>query len=729
MKINMPVTDREIDYGCEVILVSKTDLKGAITYVNADFIQVSGFTEAELIGKNHNLVRHPDMPPEAFGDLWKNVKLGKPWVGLVKNRCKNGDYYWVQANVTPVMREGTVVEYMSVRSKPTRQQIEAAEKLYRDIRDKRATLEGGSVDKIKHKWSQVSYSNRLMMASALMVIGLMYQWIAGAEAIGYWAAGTVILASLAAMVAMVFGGLINPLSGIVHHLKEITQGNFHTQIPIAGDHEMARLYQATKSLQVKVGFDVVDANVRAAEGARLRQALDAVSANVMMADDRNNIIYLNRAVVSTLRIAESDIQKDLPVFNVSTLMGASIDIFHKNPSHQQNLLKHLNKTHNAHLQIGGRRMDLVLNPVIAEDGKRLGTVVEWKDRTAELAIEHEIDTLVAAAVAGDMSPRLDEKGKDGFFLKLSQGLNEMVKTCDNFVKEIGQVFEAMSEGDLTTPVRGKYFGDFDRIKQNANTSIEKLTEVVSSITDSAEAVNSAAGEIAQGNLELSQRTESQASALEQTASSMEEITATVKQNAEFTNEANGMAMEARNQAQSGGAVVKQAVSAMSDILTSSHQINNIIGVINEIAFQTNLLALNAAVESARAGEQGRGFAVVASEVRLLAQRSAEAAKEIKDLIKASVSKVESGSQLVNQSGETLTTIMQSVERLAQIIGDVSHGSAEQTSGIEQINIAISQMDEMTQHNAAVVEEASAASEALAEQAASMKQLIGFFRVG
>ncbi len=210
---------------------------------------------------------------------------------------------------------------------------------------------------------------------------------------------------------------------------------------------------------------------------------------------------------------------------------------------------------------------------------------------------------------------------------------------------------------------------------------------------------------------------------------MEEITATVKQSSDNANEANKLASEAKTKAQQGGATVQEAVGAMKEILTSSNRINDIIGVIDEIAFQTNLLALNAAVEAARAGEQGRGFAVVAGEVRNLSKRSADAAKEIKDLIRDSVVKVETGSNLVNESGNTLNAIVHAVDRVAGMINEVNNAAAEQTSGIEQINQAVAQMDEMTQQNAALVEEASAASESMSEQASGMNRLIGFFKLG
>jgi methyl-accepting chemotaxis protein len=262
-----------------------------------------------------------------------------------------------------------------------------------------------------------------------------------------------------------------------------------------------------------------------------------------------------------------------------------------------------------------------------------------------------------------------------------------------------------------------------------NSLLESVSDIVSRVKNAAREVLRGAEEISQGNTNLSQRTEEQSSSLEETASSMEQMTSTVKQNADNAGQANQLATAARDQAEKGGAVVGNAVRAMTEINDSSKKIADIIGVIDEIAFQTNLLALNAAVEAARAGEQGRGFAVVATEVRSLAGRSAKAAKEIKDLIQDSVRKVGDGSLLVTQSGETLEQIVISVKKVSDIVAEIAAASREQSSGIEQVNKAVMQMDQMTQQNAALVEQATAASQSMADQARELTTMIGKYRVG
>jgi len=467
---------------------------------------------------------------------------------------------------------------------------------------------------------------------------------------------------------------------------------------------------------------------QADENASIKLALDVCATSVMMADSEFNIKYMNSAVQNMMRIAENDIKVALPSFSANSLLGSNIDVFHKNPAHQRNLLAGLQTPYKTEIKVGARTFGLIATPIFNELKERLGSVVEWNDRTAEVTIENEMSTLINAANEGNLTQRLDTANKSGFFKGLSEGLNTLMNSTEVFINDIGHIFEAMSEGDLTQSIISEYQGEFNRIKQNANNSIDKLSEVLSKIQASSRTVGSSANEVAQGSDDLSRRTESQASSLEETASSMEEITATVKQTAENATKSNSLASEAKTKAQKGGEIVQGAVVAMSEILDSSNKINDIIGVIDEIAFQTNLLALNAAVEAARAGEQGRGFAVVAGEVRTLSQRSAAAAKEIKDLIRDSVNKVESGSALVNQSGQMLTEIVQSVDNVAMMISDVNNAAKEQNSGISQINQAITQMDEMTQQNAALVEESSAASRSMSEEANNMNNMIGFFNM-
>ncbi|HEL2959226.1 TPA: cache domain-containing protein [Stenotrophomonas maltophilia] len=343
-------------------------------------------------------------------------------------------------------------------------------------------------------------------------------------------------------------------------------------------------------------------------------------------------------------------------------------------------------------------------------------------------INAEIKQLASAAAAGDFSRRGDAQRFDHDFRLMLENLNAMMAVSDDNLGKLSQLLSAIAEGDLTARMHGDYQGVFARMRDDANTTVTQLTQIVGQIQASTSSITLAAGEIASGNSDLSRRTEQQAANLEETAASMEELTSTVRQNAEHARQANQLAIGAQGVASQGGSVVGQVVNTMSAIEASSKKIAEIISVIDGIAFQTNILALNAAVEAARAGEQGRGFAVVASEVRTLAQRSAAAAKEIKGLIDDSVGKVAEGSSLVHQAGSTMGEIVASVQRVTDIMAEISAASQEQSAGIEQVNQTVVQMDETTQQNAALVEEATAAARAMEDQAAQLADAVAIFRL-
>ncbi len=343
-------------------------------------------------------------------------------------------------------------------------------------------------------------------------------------------------------------------------------------------------------------------------------------------------------------------------------------------------------------------------------------------------VNAQIQMLVEAAQRGEFSMRGEPAEFDGVYRQMVDGLNHLMLTADSGLSEVGRVMREVAAGDLTQQVSGRFDGQFAVLQGDTNKSVERLRDLLERIRESATTISTGSKEIAAGNSDLSARTESQASSLEETASTMEELTSAVKKNAENAKQANQLVVGASDVAVRGGAVVQQVVTTMGEISESSKKIADIISVIDGIAFQTNILALNAAVEAARAGEQGRGFAVVATEVRHLAQRSAAAAKEIKELISDSVGKVESGSKLVDEAGRTMEEIVSSVKRVTDIMAEIASASIEQSSGIDQINGAITQMDEVTQQNAALVEEAAAAAESLEEQAQVLSDAVAMFKV-
>ncbi|OAN54583.1 hypothetical protein A6A04_11690 [Paramagnetospirillum marisnigri] len=362
----------------------------------------------------------------------------------------------------------------------------------------------------------------------------------------------------------------------------------------------------------------------------------------------------------------------------------------------------------------------------AEEAQRQA---EEEQRKREAAIVAEVAEVAKAASQGDLDRRIDLDGKSGFLLNLCEGVNNLVNLTGIALRDVADVLSSVAQGDLTRRITNPYAGLFDQLKGDVNKTAEKLFEIVTNINQSASQIGSAASEVSAGSQDLSERSEQQASALEETAASMEELAATVRQNAANAQQANQLAAGARETAASGGQVVNDAISAMTSIEASSQKIGDIVGMIDEIAFQTNLLALNAAVEAARAGDAGKGFAVVAQEVRNLAQRSAQASREIKTLIGQSTGEVKNGAELVKGAGKTLEDILSGVKRVADIVAEIAAASAEQAAGIDQVNSAVTQMDEMTQQNAALVEESTAAAHSLEVQAQELNRLMSFFHVG
>ncbi len=897
MRNNQPVTNVEVLPDDHSLSVSKTDLKGVITFVNKDFLDISGFTEAELLGQPHNIVRHPEMPVEAYEDMWRDLKDGRPWTGVVKNRCKNGNFYWVLTTATPIRENGQVVGYMSVRRKPERSQIEACESLYRQFREKNAgglrMSHGAAVKGGDGLFSTMSLKSRLLagfgtlLLAMAMVAGLglwgmgkthesvgklyneglqptqalaaigklmadnraqvllslqhdpngayvklhdhplemhLKQLDTNTETIGkHWetykasirsedqqkladdylesrkryvadglllakaalqegrfddanlillkkinphyneAAGKaealfkrqneqgalllsesearfnserlwimVILAlALAGGVFIALGiirSITRPLELIIATFQSLANGDFTRNLPLARNDEIGKVLQGLQSMQIQQGFNVAEEQRISNDNLRIKIALDCVSANLRIAGDDGTVLYANRGLLTTLRQIEPGLREQQPDFSADKFIGSNIGSFYPDPVAALKVLRELQATRQSELEIGGRIYNVVTNPIINDNGQRLGTVGEWVDRTAELNAQRSVAALIARASAGDLEARIDTHVLEGFYKDLGTGINSLVETSGSAIGEIADLLSKVAAGDLTQTVSSEFEGTFGRLRDDANETVSKLRELVGDIQQSAETINTAAKEIASGNVDLSSRTEEQASSLEETASSMEQLTATVKQNAENAKQANDLAANAQSVAEKGGQVVGQVVHTMISIRQGSSKIADIIGVIDGIAFQTNILALNAAVEAARAGEQGRGFAVVATEVRNLAKRSADAAKEIKGLISDSVDRVEAGNRLVDQAGRTMEEVVGSIKRVAKIVTDISEASREQSAGIEQVSLAVSQMDEVTQQNAALVEEAAAAAESLEEQAIHLAESVSVFKV-
>ncbi|PKV11806.1 methyl-accepting chemotaxis protein [Xanthomonas prunicola] len=524
--------------------------------------------------------------------------------------------------------------------------------------------------------------------------------------------------------------IVKSMLGAVTTATEIAGGKLDGQINVQGQDEVGELMRSMQRMQRDLKERIERDQRIADENLRIRTALDKSSTGTFITDPERVMIYANDAFKKIVAQYESSIRLASPEFDASKVIGQHISYLGLSDATVRKAIAALER--DGVTSFEERFGEVVLAQTVTaiknEQGETSGEVCEWRDRTIEVQVEDEVARIVRAAASGDMSGRVETDGKQGFFLQLAQQLNGLLDANAGSLEQISALLSALSRGDLTVRMHGEFSGVFAQMRDDANATAEQLADIVGRIKLSSSAINSAAGEIASGNSDLSHRTEQQAANLEETAASMEELTSTVKQNAESARQANQLAIGATGVASQGGEVVSQVVTTMSGIEASSKKIADIISVIDGIAFQTNILALNAAVEAARAGEQGRGFAVVASEVRTLAQRSAGAAKEIKGLIDDSVHKVAEGSALVRKAGATMADIVASVQRVTDIMGEISAASQEQSSGIEQVNQTITQMDETTQQNAALVEEATAAARSMEEQAGHLAEAVSVFKL-
>ena len=538
------------------------------------------------------------------------------------------------------------------------------------------------------------------------------------------------LLTLAVLLGVVISrGIGKRISASVDVANQIARGILDNEIEVNSRDELGQLANALNEMQASLLAND-DSQRRAAEFGRIKHALDCANVSSILVDEEHTIVYVNRAATRLLKNNEAALREGgLHNLHADRLIGEKLDVFNKYPGFQRQEIEGLTSDRTVELTEGERTLRVNMAPVVDDQGYRLGTVLEWLDRTREVSAEREVQAMVDAAGRGDFTRRIDVSTMRGFHAQVAQILNKLAGISEVGLNDTLRVLKALAAGELTEHIEADYEGVFHALKENCNATSGKLRNIVGQIHATAEEVNRGAAEISVGNTDLSKRTEQQASNLEETAAAMEQMTSTVRQNAENARQANQLVEEARIEAERGGVVVDQAVRAVGEISDASKKIADIIGVIDEIAFQTNLLALNAAVEAARAGEQGRGFAVVASEVRNLSGRSATAAREIKELIQDSVAKVGEGSKLVKESGHALNEIVGSVKKASEIVSDIAEASVEQTEGIDQINKAVTQIDEMTQRNAALVQQAAAASKSVGQQARQLNELVGFFDTG
>jgi methyl-accepting chemotaxis protein len=556
--------------------------------------------------------------------------------------------------------------------------------------------------------------SRLSVRLPLMAAGL----ASAAGAAGHYAAsrsmpelGAAAVAAIALAGAFAAWRAGWPITTLREATARIAEGEDAAIPGLARQDEIGDLARALKTIH--------DSGV---EAARIRAALDNCHTNVMVCDGENRVVYVNHSLLKFFGGAQEDFRAAFPGCSAKDMLGRVME--RVRGEHGVGLA-----SQSVRIALGRRTVSLSLTPVMHADGRQLGTAVEWLELTDELAAAAEVAEMVAAAVEGDFSRRVPLAGKPEALSRIAGGMNQINGLVEDAVGEISGVIEALAEGDLTQRMGGAYRGRLAELQHNLNGALEHLGRTVQTIQGTAGNVSRAAMEINAGAGDLASRTEQTAVNLEETAATTEELAASVKHSAARSREATALANEAMGVAQDGKAVVAQAVGAIERIENSSVRISEIVGVIDNIAFQTNLLALNAAVEAARAGDAGKGFAVVASEVRALAQRSSQAAKDIKGLIVSSNEQVGEGVRFVRGTGEALERIVAAAGKVSATIVEISSAAAEQAHGIEEMSQTVAHMDETTQQNSALAEQSATSATELMNEIAMLRSLVASFQAG
>ena len=684
-------------------------LDGTVQTANENFLKTMGYTLEEIRGKHHSMFVEPaerDSPDYRL--FWEKLARGESDAKQFKRIGKGGKEVWLQASYNPILTPA---------GKPY--------KVVQFATDITATIIANTQN-LRISQALEAVTSNVMIADANNNIIFMNP---SATAMMRNAESDVRKALPDFRTDKVVGSNIDIFHKNPSHQQNMLSAlrtTHRTTIEVGGRYFSLVATPIKDSANHRLGTVVewVDrtealATERAiAEQAdralRAQSALEAVTSNVMIADASNNIVFMNKAAEGMFDRAESDLRKALPNFETRKVIGSNIDIFHKNPAHQKSMLTAMRDTHRAQITVGTRIFTLVATPLNDSQGKRSATVVEWGDRTAEVATEKEIDLIVQAATAGDFQSRLNIEGKEGFFKSLSVGVNQLMETSEQGLNDVAELLEAFSKGDLTHRIERDYQGLFGKVKESSNQTAEQLTRVLTEVRGAADALTGAANQVSETAQSLSQSASEQASSVEETTASIDTMSASITQNSDNAKVTDGMASKASKEAGEGGQAVTQTVLAMKQIAAK-------ISIVDDIAYQTNLLALNAAIEAARAGEHGKGFAVVAAEVRKLAERSQDAAKEISELAVSSVSTAE-------RAGKLLDEIVPSIQKTSHLVQEIAAASQEQSQSVTQIGGAMGQLSKATQQNASASEELAATSEELSGQAQQLQESVSFFNL-
>lgn len=727
MRRNEPVTQKELMLAPDALLVSRTDLLGNITYANEAFVEASGYGEKELIGQPHNLLRHPDVPSQVFEDMWATLESGMPWIQVVKNRCKNGDHYWVEAHVIPYIVNGEHLGYMSMLRPATREQVEAAEKAYAAIAQGKLRLYHGQPATWWRRFNPLENLNPSGATSAMVVFFSIPAVLNtfGIQVNDLWVQVSAVLLPILVYFGTEFTQ--NRLYKLDDILGQVAGGEFRNKVPLHGTNILNQIAARVENMQTRLAVSVDEATASLRRTQRVQVALEVSPSPVLVVDQFDRVMFTNAAMNRFLRAVEQRIRSSNPGFDAEQVVGHPVaqvlPLFAQAVAKARDLDNQVLTP-----RFGGHDLVVRVTAIRDQANRLMGVVIEWNDITEELSMQRAIEGIVECAQRGYLGRRLEVANAEGFYKNFSERFNAMLDSIGQAVAHINHVVMDAAEGKLGNKMDGTYAGQVGALQVALNNTFGNLGSIMIEVQTLMQRVARIVDQLNAASVELSDQAQRQAAALQQTNSTMQEITGSIREvDGEVRQAQDVVGRTARNAEQVKQAMA-QTIDAMASVQQNSNRIEEIVSLIDGIAFQTNLLALNAAVEAARAGEHGKGFAVVAGEVRALAQKSSEAAQVIKNLIETTSEDIRSTSELVESTNTRLKTMVDGVLGMQGYLSKVVDATARQNQSVLEVSRAMTSIDNTTQQAAAHSEELAATSSMLQETTQSLSTSISVFKV-
>lgn len=718
----MDTQEQEKDFEHLGTLVIKMDSSGSFLEMNDAFVEACEYNRTEIFRENFSYFLHPDTPKSLITDLWQSLKEGKPLVQVLKIKCNNDQYIWAEANMAPVLENNKIVAALAMLNPLSDQTFvhtpEQAASLYKKIRHSHikngVLLTPAQNLCLFHKFHPI---NMMVVSIALLgIVGTLVQLnIINLPVWGIPAISALLFIYALAGRKYAF----NRLGKAKVLIDKMRQSNFNGQVDFYGDHSLSKLVSAVKMMQVQLGATVENAKADLNQSTRIKFALDSASANIMMVSNKGKVLYFNYESENFFLKHAASLKQAFPDFDIKNLIGKSLaDIFKTDMF--SNMADNTEEI-NVEESFADLLLNLKIKPVFDDKHQVIGSVVQWEDLTQQRKIEENLKSTLEMASLGHTSLKIDTQELSGFFLDTSNNINALLSELNQIIESMVFVMTKLATGDLQGRIDKSLQGSLAAMKGSTHVSLDNLSAIVYYIKQAAEMVSTAAGESASTSLDLSDRTQKAAAALEQINTTMQTVHSQQTANTQELTQINQLTSKTLEKNTFAKSALEATVTAIDDMQTTSERIANIIGMIDGIAFQTNLLALNAAVEAARAGEHGRGFAVVAGEVRTLAQKSASASAEIRQLIEESIDKVHQGVSKVQETNQAFDEVNQSVSSIGNSLSEVVSSIEQQQTAVARIAESINSLDDNLQSNAALVEETSAAAESLKDQAVLLRR--------